>query len=299
MSQPFPACVLCTSKRRDAEVGLLCRHHLQRLASLLWDVEDQAALLDTRLSMQVRSGRGSRLASHRAPLNLDALVALDPRRGTGRIGADDADPWGLDDTASILDTFQSWTRIVREERDLSPDWTVSISGEREVLSKHLDWCAAQPWIDDMYDDVRRLAAQLHRTNRTSPDEPAGECYLITDAGTCGGKIWRTEQQHYAWARLPDRCARTPVTIPDGAAYCDRCGQTWDGEAVARLNLALEQQRREDARPRTEDGRPMKTAHEIAADLGVTVNTVRIRLTRAGAKSVGGHFDEEVLQPVAS
>jgi hypothetical protein len=295
----YPACVLCASKRRDADVGLLCRHHLERLAAMLWEVEEQAALLDTRPSMMIRSGRGSSLASHRSPAVLDAIVATDPRRGTGRIMEHDADPWGIDDTASVLDTLHSWARIVREERQLTDVGPVTVVGERALLSKHLDWCAAQPWIDDCFHDLRKLVGQLHATNHTTADAPAGRCYLPTDNGPCEGRILRREEQAQPWMPLADRCVRVPATVTDGLAYCDRCGAEWEPDAVVRFVIALDEQRREDARPRTVDGRPMMTMTELVAAYGGTENAIRIRLSRAGVKAVEGHYDPAVLERMAA
>jgi hypothetical protein len=107
-------------KPHAAVVGLLCDNHFTKLGAILRDVEDQAAMLSAVPSMQIATGtRGGSLASHRAPARLDVIVANDRRRGTGIPVSGEPDPWGFDDTASILDVLHSWARVVREERGLA------------------------------------------------------------------------------------------------------------------------------------------------------------------------------------
>lgn len=281
---------------RDAEFGYMCADHYARLSSILRDIEDETAVLETVPSMAQRSGSGGgTLASHRSPVVLDAVVARDPRRGTGRIAYDDADPWGIDDTASVLETLHSRARTVREEAEIDPPEHVTVSGERDFLSRQMPWIAQRPWIDEMFTEMADLLGQLQRTNKTRPDRPEGICDLPRYESTCGGRIWRREQQRMIWRQADpgsDRCQRVPVKVNDGAAYCDRCHATWDGPELHRLALMLEQQRAEAARPRTEDGRRMLTAEELAKLRGVSVNAVRIRLSRVGARAVHGYYDPD-------
>jgi hypothetical protein len=267
---------------------------------MLRDIEDQAALLDLRPSMAIRSGSGGgSLASHRAPANLDVIVANDSRRGTGRIGYEDADPWGLDDTASVLDVLHSWARIVREERELSQPAHVTVSGERDCLTRNIDWLAEQPFIDETYNDVRSLLWQLQRTNKTQDERPAGTCFLLNDTGVCGGRIWRKEEAREVWSIAADRCTLRPIKVSDGPAYCERCNTEWNGKDLDRLNIILEQQAaekaREDARPRTEDGERMLTAPEMADLLGIKLTAFRMRASRIGARAVLGHYDPRPFQ----
>jgi hypothetical protein len=275
---------------------MICRGHLERLGSILRDIEDQAALLNTVPSMAVRSGRSGSLASHRSPAVLDAIVATDPRRGQLHWGSDDFDSTGLDDTASVQETLHSWARMVREERALAQPETVTISGERDLLTRHLDWISAQPWVDELYQAMTSLLAQLKATNNTKDAPPAGRCYLPDEDGKeCGGSIWRRTQEHLAWRPLPDRCERVSVKVDDGPAYCDRCGNTWDGAALHRLNVILEQQRAEASRPHTEDGRRMLTAEELVSQgIVSTVSNVRVIAHRRKIVSVDGHYDPELF-----
>ena len=299
-------CVLCTNR---ADVGYLCGGHLERLAAMLRDIEDEAVHLDARPSMAIRTGSGKgSLASERAPARLDVLAFLHPqtrqwtrdeqprytppapkafgpwclfcdhetctawRAGRRRDLHDDEHDAGSDRLMSILGVLNGWARVVREERDLAEPEQITITGERDLLSRHLDWCAAQPWIDEMFGELRQLRAALKSLNGTEDDKPVGRCYLLIDGEECAGPIWM------------DQAA--------GHAHCGRCKNTWDGEQVARLKFALEM----DRRPKAADGEPMLTAEEIASRHGLSVNAVRLRLSRNGWRVVqGSYYDPAWLE----
>jgi hypothetical protein len=315
-----PSCVICTTER-EATHGYLCTAHFERLAGALRDIEDQAASLDPVPSMAQRSGSGGgTLASHRAPARLDVLVHTDRRSrpaGARRPGPACSECWHdtctdirtwLDaydahalDTLAVLDVLHSWARITREERALADPQTVTVTGERDTLTRQLEWIAAQPWVDEMYADTQTLLGQLVTINRTGPDRPVGRCYLpaATEDGTCGGHIWRTEQPAMPWVSLTDRCTRITVETADGPAYCDRCAAQWEGKAaLKRLELIAELER-EAGRPHTDDGRPMLTAYELAERFGTSVNAVRLRLSRARIKAVGSHYHPDALSKVTA
>ena len=277
------------SKAHSADVGYLCTHHLDRLAANLRTVEEQAALLTAVPSFQQRTGsRGGSLASHRAPARLEVLVHNDPRHGTGRSEEDD-DALAAGETLSILGTLGSWARLVREERQLSAPATVTISGERDLLSRNLPWIAAQAWVDELEHDVRLLAGQLKAQNGTGADRPYSACPL------CTGHVWVRDEIQPVWRRYPDRCSRTWEQAP-GAAVCDTCGAKWETDAdKARLKRMVDDAATELSRPRTEGGTPMRTAEELAIDHGLKVTAVRMRLSRAGAKAVhGSYYDPAAL-----
>jgi Zn-finger nucleic acid-binding protein len=289
-------CVIC---HREAEQGYLDAECFSRLASMLREIEDETAILEAVPSMAIRSGSGGgTLASHRSPAVLDAIVARDPRRGTGRIGWDDADPWGIDDTASVLETLHSRARTVREDLEYEPPARITITGERGLLTEALPWIAQQPWVDEMFMEMRDLLAQLKRTNKTQADKPVGRCYLIRFDNVCGGTIWQREQERMIWRQAEsggDRCVRVKVKVNDGPAYCERCRATWDDpKELDRLHLIEERRQAELKRPKTSEGQRMLTVAELAAHHGKTENAIRLRLSKAGARAVRGHYDPAVL-----
>lgn len=330
MSESVTGCVVCT-KPREAHIGLLCTAHHQRLAEILRAVEEEAILLDSRPSMAQRPGfGGGGLASEKVPALLSVIAYRDRRTkrwepetepsyippppksigpwcllcdhetctawraGRRRDLHDDEHDAGSAALASVLEEIHNWARLTREERGLSAPPTVTVTGERDLLSRQLDWVAEQPWVDEMFNDMRKILGQLQEANKTKPERPAGSCFLLTETGVCGGKIWRRETQQQAWRALADRCVAESVKTADGPAYCDTCGQEWDGADLDRLNLILEQAKREAARPTTEDGRRMLTVEEMAAERSSTHNAIRLRLSKVGARAVDGHYDPTVL-----
>jgi hypothetical protein len=264
---------------------------------MLREIEDEAAILDAVPSMAIRtgSGGGGTLASHRAPANLDVLVATDPRRGTGRIGYDDADPWGIDNTASVLETLHSRARTVREDLEREAPDRVTVMSERALLTGELPWIATQPWVDEMFNEMRELLNQLKRTNKTQADRPVGRCHLVRFDNVCGGTIWQREQDRMLWRVQGDRCVRVKIRVSDGPAFCERCRAQWDDpKELDRLHLIEEQRQAEAMRPRTSDGRRMLTAREMADKLHITVGTFRVRATRRGIRAVLGHYDPDAF-----
>jgi hypothetical protein len=312
-----------------AQPGLhTCEWHRQALGRLLREIEDEATDLEARPSMSVNWNRsGGRLASERSPARDDVIAMLDPRTklwtrdeqptytlpqpksvgpwclmcshdsctawraGRPRDLHDDEADARSDRVMSALGTLHSWARMVREDRALAQPEHVTITGERDLLTRQLDWIAAQPWVDEFHDELTALARLLKRANGHRPERPLTRCVLPTDDGLCGGNVWVQEADAHAWRVLPDRCERQPVSVHDGPAICDRCGASWiTPEDKARLRLMIEQTATERARPRTDDGRPMYTAEELAEQHGISVNAVRLRLSKAKAKSNNGYYD---------
>lgn len=321
------------AKPHRADHGLhTCAWHLQELSHLLRAIEDETALLETRPSMAIRYDHGgSGLASERSPARLDVIAMRDPRTrlwardtepayapptpksvgpwclmcdhdtcsawraGRQRDHHDDEADAGSDQVMSALGTLHSWARAVREDRHLATPDHITVTGERDTLTRHLQWVCAQPWVDEFHDEIRRLAATLRHANGHRPERPITRCVVPTDDGLCGGNIWVQEIDTLAWRVLPDRCERQPVTVHDGAAICDTCGAAWTSpEDKARLKLMIEQTAADAAaelsRPRTRDGRPMYTAEEIAEQRGISVNAVYLRMSRAKVRAVNGYFD---------
>jgi hypothetical protein len=267
------ACVV-HSKPAEARHGLLCVAHFDRLADMLRQVEEEAAILSAVPSMAIRTGSGGgSLASTRAPARLDVLVHRDTRRGTGKSETED-DELAAGKTLPVLDVLHSWARVVREERGFTSQAAVTISGERDVLTRALDWIAEQPWIDEMYVEVRQLVGQLKAANGTQDEKPVGRCYLPNEAGICDGPIW--------------------IDTAMGHAHCGRCQQTWTGAQLLLLSEQMELDRIERARPKTEDGRRMLTAEEMCTHLGIRLGAFRVRAHRMRIVSIDGHYDPELF-----
>lgn len=173
------SCVLCA--RREPDVGYTCAPCLDRLAQQLLDVQRESELLSAVPSMQQAHGtRGGTLASHRAPARLEAIVLTDKRTAADEHG-----------TLGLLGVLASWARVIREDRALAWPERVTVTTERRTLSAHIEWCAAQPWVDELAAEVRGLLNQLRRANGTGErgPKPVGVCPTLYDDGECGGSLW--------------------------------------------------------------------------------------------------------------
>lgn len=251
-------CVVCS---KESHHGYLCGGHFTGLGSTLRQIEEEACHLDARPSMAVPLDGGHHgLASEQSPVRLNILVFRDPRTklwvrdetprpdlpspkmigpwclfcdhdtcttwraGRQRDQHDDEYDAGSEGLVSILGILSGWAQIVREERALSTPDRVTISGERDVLTRHLDWIAGQPWVDEMFAEVKKLAAQIKRANGTA-DLPVGKCTTLYDGYECGGTIRNVEIDHHDGAIEP-------------GFKCNRCRRVWTGTEAVRLRNAL-------------------------------------------------------------
>lgn len=269
-----PADHLCAIGNRPhpAEAGHLCNNHYGKLADTIRDIVLETEQLSAVPSMAITNSRGGSLASHRAPARLDVLTLTDRRRNAAGLG--DWDHTRYDDTPEVLDTLGSWARVVREERGLMSDGAAYVTTEAALLTKHLSWIAEQPWVDEAYDELRKLLTTLKRVNGDPDDKPIGRCYLPQHDGTCNGPIWLDTIQ--------------------AVAHCGHCGEHWTGTQLAHLNWEMEMARRPHV-----DGQPMRTVAELAQTHSTTQLAMRRRLNRNGACSVDGYYDPRLADEKVS
>lgn len=300
--------------------GFICGKHEVILRNTLREIEFEAEHLDASPSMEMRLGNGhSGLASERANGRLNVVAMNDKRttaHGVRTVGPachscwhdtcmvirrwQDAYDAQAIDIMSVLGTLHGWGRIVREEREMVGPEHITVSGERDFLDRQLIWCGEQPWISEMYGDLRTLLGQIQGANATGPDKPYCACPVITDGRPCRGEVWVHDELQPVWRRYPDRCAATWEDAP-GAAVCDMCGAKWATIAdKARLKVMVSDAADELARPRTQDGEPMLTAEEIVArGLVSSVSNVRVIAHRLGAVGTGGYYDPRLFDTRAS
>jgi hypothetical protein len=306
------ACVI-GQREHPAAAGYLCLGHLERLGAMLRDIEEEAALLSSVPSMAVVEGtRGGAPAFERAPARLDVIVHNDQRsRPAGERPPGPACPECWHDSCidirtwtdaydaqaaellAVLDVLHSWARLVREERELSPPGRVAVTTECATLMFHREWLSEQPWIDEMYADIRTLLGQLRSVNATGPDKALCQCPVVKDGRPCTGQVWVHDELQPVWRRYVDRCSKTWEHAP-GAAICDTCGTSW---VTLRDRARLERMRKDAAaeltRPRTAEGNPMLTAQELV-DQGYVTSLVNVRVIahRRRIVSVDGHYDPQ-------
>jgi hypothetical protein len=123
LEQAIPTCTAATCGRPQAAAALLCDVDVRRLGDMLAQIGSEYELLSATPSMQGRevgSIGGTTLTSQRSPGNTHVMALRSRARGTGRIGWEDADPWGMDDTPSVYDTLTTYAEMVREGRKLEP-----------------------------------------------------------------------------------------------------------------------------------------------------------------------------------
>jgi hypothetical protein len=243
MAEPTEArCVICTTPR-EAPRGMICNQHFDRLAQMLRDVESESCFLDARPSMAIRTGSGKgSLASERAPARLDVLAMLDfrtypyakPPAGPACVHCwhdscialrawDNAVNARATNTMSVLDTLHGWARVVREDRDHASPERVTVTSERDCLTRNLEWLAEQGFIDEVYADVRNLLGQLRSANQTAEIRPkmVGICPTLLETEECGGRLWPDENR--------------------GEVVCDNCDRIFGFEELRHLGEMLMRQ----------------------------------------------------------
>lgn len=189
----------------------------------------------------------------------------------GRTVDDDFDETGWDDTPSVLETLHAWARLVRDERCLGtpattvidcadrqlgtplhgpayglPCWHPACSGlawprtiptpatvhsERALLTKHLDWCCAQPWVDELHQELHDLLAALRRTNNTLITS-VGSCESVRpDGSLCDGRVWHVIIKPDGTIQRGESSSN-PDDEP--GFRCGTCRRVWTGTEAVRL-----------------------------------------------------------------
>lgn len=260
-------------KRHETEAGYLCDRHLDKLGRWLRDVEAEAGQADPAPSLAVSYEPGAGApAFEQVPVRLDAVVLTSRRVGTGWAETD-GDRKAAGRVPPALVVLGRWASVVRRWRDLTPPtarvvvgrsgWLAgplcatapdcghpscrellvittapvppTVASERQVLTRHLPWCAGQPWAGRLYREVRDLRSALKAVNGNPDPQPLpGRCPSLVDGQECGGPLW---------PRNPDHTSGELVLHVTHAVVCgeDPEGHRWEGRDLARLALIVEQQ----------------------------------------------------------
>lgn len=194
----------------------------------LREIEEYSAIIAcTTAPTRGSTGRGSPGYRSTPPVNLDKLVALDPRSRPALLD-DDLGPYMSrpDDTAvwtrSILGTLTTIVEWIRVERDEPRSFTDArtVVGECGYLRSITSWARSQQWVDTLAEDIGALHRQVRALAGDRPPGPMGACLVVT----CDGTVY-------------------PVTLPgvqrETAGRCDGCKRVYSGLDLVRLAAAQE------------------------------------------------------------
>lgn len=257
------ACVLCAMHDRTTRLrhGHCCAACADRLAADVRRIGELAMLA----SVQPKAGSGamSTVLGPKPPLNLSGI---DPELAL----------IGFPPSPTVLDVLESWTRMVREERELAPygPWSANAAtavaraatGTRATLIACVSFLAAQTeWIvgtpDFPLEDYRREMTSCVRALKrwdplTADPGTMVKCPTMTDDGECG-------------YRLSYHDMAEPVT-------CRRCGVTRDAATLAAVAMS--------------DGREVWVDPEAAAKwLGISERDLRRMAARGDIVRSHGRY----------
>jgi len=210
------ACILPHHAPKTPLDGLMvCPGHRRWLSDTIDDIIETTCLLPAFLEPGSSVDDGRQVKSKRvdppAPIRLD-VVGLQDRRTVYRYAGD---------IYPVLAVLESWARLVREERDLvKPSTPATILSEATLLLGHMDWIAAQPFVDELASEMRQAKTSLHAAIGDHAPRSVGPCPIVhPDSGPCTGRLYQ------------DRYGRLAV-------HCGKCGEQWDEAELRRLGLVI-------------------------------------------------------------
>ncbi|MCD2193492.1 hypothetical protein LQ327_08865 [Actinomycetospora endophytica] len=245
-------CLLCPTGLPNGE-GLLCCYRCRDGLRDALDADNRGdfeltpplapsipVLAELVTVHKTRGGDGGRRApgfEGSVPINLHAAAMLDPRSTPtgkawvghdGRVHSESETP--PQHPATVL---AGWVRLIAEERFAElplkqqkiarlkrASWHQlgsSVVELADYLYRHVDWCCAQPWLDEYASAIRELHSQLRTVTRvfTGEHRPAviGRCNMITNP--------EAPLEEQEWCGEPLYTPRSGDTIT-----CRRCGAYW-------------------------------------------------------------------------
>lgn len=211
-------CLLCKedAHRHTCDTCLATmRRHLRWLELYTQWLHTTTMLEPTRGT----TGRHQPGYGSRAPLRLEAIVMLDHRSRTDPVPVDEDRGLGLDNELdpawSILGTLTGLAlAVARHAGHTRNPRDATVSSEIGYLLGSLEWCAGQPWIDDLAADIAALHAQARALVHDVPRD-LGECLTAT----CTGRVH--------WTITRDKSDR---------AKCVACGRPYTGLDLVRIGV---------------------------------------------------------------
>lgn len=198
--------------------GRICNACTNRLERWLEQIPERYALLPRYLlpSADLDANPESKATKRPhapAPVRVAALDLLDTRKGRRWQGTEPTS-----DRRGALGALLAIANEIREARGSRPRDTSTVLHEATTIRRQLDWLTTQPWITDVYQEVRTLHRDLGDAIGEYPPKPVGTCYVIPEGedDECGGPL------------LPNH----------SGVFCPRCGTSWGHDELRRVGMAL-------------------------------------------------------------
>lgn len=206
-------CILEHEKPTEVEIGHLCSYHRRRLDT---DSREIGFLIvDTRRifdggapSEGSPKTRHLKAASAPAPGDLVIMSLFDNRTAPARIAGSERNPEGdpSEPMPAVLEVVASWLQCFAEERPLTV-LPSAVIAQLDLMRRHHDWAAQQPWVDDYSRELAELRKALRLAVHDQPVTVYGRCDMpTTGATTCGGTLLQENGS--------------------GVIRCASCGKRW-------------------------------------------------------------------------
>lgn len=203
-----------------ADFGLLCRRDWSRLWAWLSEIVELYATLDVRLKNSGdRDGSShQKVSGSPALVDLSVVALMDPRTDPAGYmvnGVRVSNP-GPPHIPSIVG---SWARMVCEEKDLDLPYG-TLSEAVSVLTTWFEWICQQPWVDELWAEIKDVRGLLGRAHGEKRPQKVGRCLTVHEVD---GVMVECDRALY---------------LPAGGQRlrCGRCGRVYDGASMLRLKL---------------------------------------------------------------
>lgn len=212
-------------QHRPRNTGLLCERCAKNLRGWLHDIPDLYATLDPYESPQTDDTEHHghhKISGSPALVRLDVVALMDRRTVPVTITDQDGTVVGVDTSLmDVVGVMCSWAAMFAEEEGLTSK-TGTLTEATGLLTTWFDTLASQPWIDEMYAELRDVMRALRRAHGITLPKPIGRCINVYERG---GKVIGCQAMLYA--------------NPSGAIRCTSCGRRYDGRGL----ILVEMQRR--------------------------------------------------------
>lgn len=232
-------CVMGHEEREPALDGLLvCKRHRRRMDDDVTEIGllviDSQRIFDGGAPQDAgpSGGKVKKRADPPAPGDTTLMALYDQRSTTIEPARSYLRNWnansgrlesnGGGELPAVLAIVASWVLLVADERPLTAVLPRSVLAQLDLLRRHHEWMAAQPFVDDYLLELAELRKALAMAVRDVQFERRGVCRLPVDGqdDPCGGVL------------LEENGTR--------AVRCVRCKARWvTDQELARLAVSLE------------------------------------------------------------